>query len=110
MMIINPGTEARDGATEKNAIEVAKMIAKDLGVGDRKIWERVKSRDDEKGLFGFVFKGVGGEVDVDIPGDDPKVTVSNTPFKSRRLYVDGSSWLYGYALGFIKDAIKKEVI
>jgi len=23
MMIINPGTEARDGATEKNAIEVA---------------------------------------------------------------------------------------
>jgi len=109
MLIINPGTEKQTKHNEKNAIEVAKQIAKDLKLTSKN-WHRNCLRDRKDGWYGFVFKGKGGEIDVDIPGVDPKRVCKGEPFYSPRLYVDGSSWLYGYALNFIFDGIKKEIV
>lgn len=109
MLIINPGTEKQMGATEANAIKVAEQINKDLELPDQR-WRRAPERDDERGWFGFIFAGAGGECEVDIPGIDAETVIKGVPFESPRLYVEGSSWLYGYALGFIHDKIVKEVI
>lgn len=100
MMIINPGTEANLAATLANAETIAKEIIRDL-----RIREDVK-RDpaaDADGWFRFIFINDGKSVEVDIPGDDPETVMAGRSFVSRRLYVDGSSWLYGLALGFIEE-------
>jgi hypothetical protein len=108
-LIINPGTETQTGTTEENAIKVAGYICEDLSISPEDRWSRSPERDG-KGWYGFKFKWAGGAVDVDIPGTDADVVREGRPFKSPRLYVDGSSWLYGYALGFIFDKIKKEIV
>lgn len=108
-IIINPGTEKQDKHSEKNASKVATYITKDLGL-NKINWEREKKNDSEDGWYGFKFKGAGGSIDVTIPGINPDIVRMGEPWKSPRLYVDGSSWLYGYALGFIRDGIKKEII
>lgn len=108
-IVINPGTEPIVKTTEDNAIKLAEYIAKDLKL-DITNWQRNPKADDNQGRYGFIFKGAGGKVDVDIPGIDPDITRKSMPFESPRLYVNGSSWLYGYALDFIYDGIKKEII
>lgn len=108
-LIINPGTEKQTNHSEENATKTAKLICEDLGI-DETHFRRESGRDDGNGWYGFMFTGAGGEIDVDIPGIDPAVVTEGTPFKSPRLYVGGSSWLYGYALGFIAKGITKEVI
>jgi len=109
MIIINPGTEKQTKHNEKNAIKVAERIVKDLGLTSKN-WHRNFLQDDKNGWYGFVFKGKGGKIDVDIPGVSPKRVCKSEPFYSPRLYVNGSSWLYGYAIGFIYDGIKKEIV
>jgi hypothetical protein len=40
-----------------------------------------------------------------VPGDDPDEFWRGQPFLSRRMYVDGSSWLIQYALNRIEERI-----
>ena len=96
-VIINPGTEACDTATEANAVKVAERICAETGSTASRHPEV-----DRDGWFGFRFVRDGRKAEVDIPGDDPDVVCEGMPFKSRRLYVEGSSWLYGYALSAIE--------
>ena len=104
MLIINPGTEARDGATEQNAQSVAADICKTLSI-PAGLLERDPSGDGG-GWFRFKLNAGGDPLEIDIPGDDPATVIKGKPFVSRRLYVDGSSWLYGYALNRIEDHIR----
>lgn len=100
MLIMNPGTEARPGATEANALEIAKRLAEDIGFKG----EAIRKPDgDYDGWFRFQF----ANVEVDIPGDDPDQVCEGRPFRSRRLYVDGCSWLYGYAVGIAAEHMEK---
>ena len=102
MLIINPGTEGRAGATEANARMIADGICKDLGLPPETA-VRAPERDvPDQGWFGFNLRGV----DLDIPGDDPAEFFRSEPFRSRRMYVDGSSWLYKYAIGMIVERLK----
>jgi hypothetical protein len=103
-IVINPGTEARNGAQEANALVVAQEIAKTFKeeVEGLKL-KRDASRDDKDGWYGFTLTDGKTSVDVDIPGDDPEEVMKGEPFVSRRLYVDGSSWLFGFAIGIIAD-------
>jgi hypothetical protein len=95
-MIVNPGTRGRAGSTEANALRVVDMLCEDLGIS-REAIERATQADTADGWFGFQL----GSVSILVPGDDPGEVVEGRPFKSRRLYVDGSSWWYGIALGII---------
>ena len=104
--IINPGTEKQTNTTEANALKLAEYICEDIEISNDSFKRNPKT--DSDGWYGFTFKGERGEVEVDIPGVDPDTTRLGIPFQSLRLYVNGSSWLYGYALGFILDGIQKD--
>ena len=108
-IIINPGTEKQSNHTKENAIKVAEFICKDLDIS-KDHFESCKTKVSTDGWYGFIFKGAGGKIRVDIPGIDPKIVRLGEPWKSPRLYVDESSWLYGYALGFIREGIEKKII
>lgn len=102
MVFINPGTETRSGASLDNAAVVAGYLCQDLKLSE------IPTRDESKdadGWFHFVFKANGKSVGVDIPGDEPDEVAKGQPFVSRRLYVDGSSWLYGYACNRIAEKL-----
>lgn len=103
MIIINPGTETSDTATEENAQVVADTIYRDFKdkVAGLKM-SRNKDADGD-GWFGYILSDGKTDVTVDIPGDEPEQVLKGEPWKSRRLYVDGSSWLCGYAYGIIAD-------
>lgn len=102
-VIINPGTEASREATEANAGMVAERICADTGSTASRHPE-----GDRDGWFGFRFARDGRTAEVDIPGDDPDVVCEGRPWVSRRLYVEGSSWLYGYALSAIERQFNPE--
>lgn len=104
VFIINPGTEDRKDCTLKNAEIVIGRICTELSIKRSSI-KRNPSNDGDGGLFGFSFRGKNGRFDVEVPGDDPDEVCAGIPFTSRRLYVDGSSWLYGYAIDAIQDRI-----
>lgn len=107
IIVMNPGTGARDGALEANAITVAQRLSLDLGLPIDS-FARAPSRDDGRGYFGFLLIHPSAYgLEVDIPGDDPVEVVEGRPFKSRRLYVAGSSWWYGYALSIIQLKMKE---
>lgn len=103
--IINPGTEARAGHTLANAVKVANCLCRDVSV-PRSAIKRNASADRKGGFYGFVLKHQDRTIEIDIPGDDPKTTLKGRPFESRRLYVDGSSWLYGYAVSIIASKLE----
>lgn len=104
MIIVNPGTEAQSNHSADNATKTAEAILQDLEIKDVR-FARCAHRDSADGWYGFDFIGPAGKVDVDIPGIAPDVVTLGRPFKSPRLYVDGSSWLYGYALSAIERKI-----
>lgn len=99
-IIVNPGTQASATATEANAAKVAERICAELSATCSRHPEH-----DRDGWFRFLFVRDGRSVEVDVPGDDPDVVCQGRPWVSRRLYVEGSSWLYGYAMGFIARAL-----
>lgn len=104
-LILNPGTEARPAATLDNARVVAERIKAALNLSDPISRQPEADRD---GWFRFIFTAGPNTVEVDIPGDDPESVIMGIPFRSRRLYVAGLSWLYGLALGMIEEHLGLE--
>jgi len=100
-VIINPGTEAVEQATIENATINMKQLIEDSGQTGV-TFERIKKQDAE-GRFAFRLKSEKHNftIGVDMPGCDLEKVQASKPFYSPRLYIDGSSWLWGYALGFI---------
>lgn len=105
LFIINPGTEARAGHTLANAAKVVAQLCLDVSV-PRKAITRNPSGDMDGGFYGFVLKYKRRSIEIQIPGDAPETVIKGVPFESRRLYVDGSSWLYGYAVDVIAENLK----
>lgn len=105
MIIINPGTEAIPQTTFENAYESAKALMHDCGFSREDGYKISRdAKRDSNGWYGFIVTKDGKHpLDVDIPGCDPERTQKGEPWVSPRLYVDGSSWLWGYALGFVTD-------
>lgn len=97
-IIMNPGTHADHSATLENADEIAARILEDIEEAES---IEYTPGSDHDGWFRFYVSAGDKSVQVDIPGDEPDVVCESMPFKSRRLYVDGSSWLYGFALSAI---------
>lgn len=108
-IFINPGTEARDEHKAENAVVVAQELAK-IFKDEYPALElkRDTSKDDNDGWYGFKLVNGDTAIDVDIPGDDPEQVMKSEPWVSRRLYVDGSSWLWDYAVGIVSDRLKGE--
>ena len=101
--VINPGTEPVDDATEAHAIENIRHFVTDLG-GDtpqRDIkWIRIPEQDGgDDGRYAFLI-WMGNQChEIDMPGCPLEVVRQSRPWYSPRLYIDGSSWLWGFGLG-----------
>lgn len=106
-IVFNPGTAARPGATAENAEAVMRRLAADVRLLPDEVRRDPTMDDIERGRFGFVVRRGSVVVEIQIPGDDPDEVAQGRPFVSRRLYVDGSSWLYGYALNIIEGRLSR---
>lgn len=110
-IVINPGSGAVSGATEENAIENMKHFLVDCNIGANYKFARFPEYDQDDGRFSFMVYESGGIRGihhwVDMPGLPlDKVRYMGTdqnPWHYPRLYVDGSSWLWSFALLETKD-------
>jgi len=96
---INPGSGDRDGATYENALEILRRFMDDLSklYGYKDIRATTQSNRNSEGRFSWDVTYDGKTIELDIPGDDPAEVVA-AGLGARRLYVDGSSWFYPFAL------------
>lgn len=110
-VIINPGTGPVLG-TERTAWRLMGEFAADLvdmGLDIYQI-EHQTQHDDGEGRFRFEVYARKGRVersfDIDMPGVE--AAAKGEPWVSPRLYVDGSSWLWGYALGIVESKFEDD--
>lgn len=108
-IIINPGTEPVAGATEENAAANMEAFAADLRERGMEVTaiERHPSNDRGSGRFGFelVFAdGTGTEIDMPGLSLDQVRFLGGNSRSFPRLYVDGSSWLWLYALNVLEKS------
>lgn len=99
MLIINPGTEPVDGATEDNARTAVRLLVEDIAAtGADTAWTDETMTDQGGGRWSTTITVGGRPHEIEMPGCDPACTREGRPWYSPRLYVDGSSWLWPYAL------------
>lgn len=113
MIIINPGAGAVSDATEQEAQKAMDALLADLGVG----WTRTPAAigPGDEGRWPFQIQHRDGDCshEVDMPGwpvdqvrwlGPDSGSIWNFP----RLYVDGSSWVWKYALSVLSDCALAE--
>jgi len=108
-IVINPGTEPVDKPKLKNAVKAMDYFIKDLDIKGLKV-KRDEKSDYDSGWFCFIVSKGKFSLKVHMPGSNPKRTQRGKPWKSPRIYVDESSWLWGYGLGMFDDKYKEYLI
>ena len=105
MIVINPGSGPVADATESHAMDNMTHFVADLGLSDKLEWRRMPEHD-ERGRFCFLlhwkpYRNCNAFHVIDMPGaplDEVRWRDGLDPWQFPRLYVDGSSWLWGFAL------------
>jgi hypothetical protein len=106
-IFVNPGSSDLEGAKYKHAENNMRSLSDDLGPG----WKfSTVSEEDEGGRFHFTLwnKSKGKQFSILMPGY-PLEEVRYIGAEDQniwdfpRLYVDGSSWIWQFALGIILD-------
>ena len=100
-IFVNPGTEPLPAATEDNArAAMALFVADCVTLYGAASWDGTFTAAT-RGRWTGVVNVAGRTHEVDMPGIDPHVTREGRPFVSPRLYVDGGSWLWQFALNVV---------
>ena len=108
-VIINPGTEPCLDANADDAWTNMRALIAECGLPDADI-ERDPSGDDDGGRWYFVVRHYDRECSVEMPGwplervrytGDDDQNIWHFP----RLYVDGDSWVWKYAVSQLRDAL-----
>lgn len=118
-VIINPGTGPVAGATLAHAHANMEQLLKDCGHPDAK-WRRDPEASEDDGRFAFLVtcppceaEPKGWECSVDMPGiplkevrwmDKKGQNIWHFP----RLYVDGSSWVWKFAINALKGRLEPD--
>lgn len=111
-VVINPGTGEVRGATEDHATTNIQHFIADLQPDDgRRLcveWSRAPGFDYGKGRYAFVLRTCNGTrfSEIQMPGwplSEVRFTPDLDPWVFPRLYVNGSSWLWAYAIGCAHD-------
>jgi hypothetical protein len=107
MMLVNPGTSSIREADKKLAkLGIAQFVT-DLDLGALKV-KRDKKGDCD-GWFGFKVKSKRASISVLVPGipmeQMRRMERDDSAWNFRRLYVEGSSWLWNYALERAKEEL-----
>lgn len=108
-IIINPGTGKVEGSQQQALANIGTLL-QDSGVDAVKI--TFAGRLDN-GRYSFVLTHDGREAEVDMPGLPlDQVRFTNAPEQNiwhfPRLYVNGSSWVWCYAVGMLHSALLGE--
>jgi hypothetical protein len=103
-----PGTFEMDDATEENAIANMEQFIQDCQCSDDLAFERSNTLDYHGGRYAFMVsrKGFRNRFEIQMPGRElDRVRYTGAEDQNiwhyPRLYVDGSSWVWKYAI--IKD-------
>jgi hypothetical protein len=108
---MNPGTGPIDSrCLARTAWKNIRAFRRDLAFKDPTVTiERSAENDDGQGRYGFTLKRGKRECDVEMPGLDIRrvryVSQDQNPFNFPRLYVDGSSWLWEFAISNARSAL-----
>lgn len=109
-IIINPGTGPVPGATEENATAAMAVFCDDLRAQGKPVAGFDRTSGDDEGRFAYDVILADGEThQIEMPGlpvDQVRYlgTDEQDIWDFPRLYVDGSSWVWCYAL----DACQRE--
>jgi hypothetical protein len=107
---INPGTEPIQNASFDLAVRNMDIFLNDCGF--TKLPINCAQSLDRDGRYGFIITTPNGKAcEVLMPGletDRVRYKVGDNPFLYPRLYVDGSSWLWSYAVNAVKRALAGE--
>lgn len=107
-IIINPGSGPVDEADEGSARANMQTLADDLREQGCEVGEVTLRQDEGDGRWSFDINVNGTAREVAMPGlpieqvrwvDDPDQNIWHFP----RLYVDGSSWVWLFALGVLAE-------
>lgn len=106
MIIVNPGTGKCINATIENAQKNIEQFVNDLNL-EVEI-TRAESADYGDGRFAFILKHGKNSVEIQMPGlPSEQVQYRNAENQNiwhfPRLYVDGSSWVWCFAIGVAYD-------
>ncbi len=111
MFIINPGTGPVDRANVRSARANIRILIKDLNLDV--VTFRETGRRDE-GRYEFVLRRKERTTFIEMPGIPAnRVRWLNLPeqniWRFPRLYVDGNSWVWFYAIDMAREALKAPV-
>lgn len=111
MIIVNPGTGPVPDSTEDEARRNLAALIEDVGVSPVTVGANVEQQSD--GRWSFLLKHGGRECWVEMPGiplDQVRYMGSEgqNVWHFPRLYVDGSSWLWMYAISSVRSALTGE--
>jgi hypothetical protein len=111
---INPGTGPVGGGDEKQAAANMPQLLTDSGIEGLR-FERAADLDRDDGRFGFMVLDKVGDVEAEVqmPGLPlAKVRYRSQPGESiwdfPRIYVNGSSWVWPYAVSILHAAFSEE--
>lgn len=117
MIVINEGAGSVPDAEEANALHNMALFNYELRVIDKvtvDTWDRHRDVDGD-GRFGFTVKlSNGAERVIRMPGADiEQVRYLDTDYQRHRsdftrMYVDGSSWFWCYALAIVSETMEPE--
>lgn len=102
-VFVNPGTGPIADAIEGEARKNMKQLVADAEIQGARI--RRNSRLDDNGRFGFRVTLDSRAWDVEMPGlpiEQVRYQKGLDPWQFPRLYVDGTSWLWEFAVGIMK--------
>lgn len=108
MVIINPGTGPVEGATLDHAYHNMAALLADAGMPGGMFNRDCEAKEEDDGRFAFTTRVEGKDVSILMPGlpldevrytGEPGQNIWNYP----RLYVDGSSWVWKFAVSQLKD-------
>lgn len=101
MILINPGTGTLENANENDAIINMHQFIKDCNV-DGLQCIRTPKKDDNEGRFGFTLSKNNINHIIKMPGlplDEVRyINENDCALEYPRLYVDGSSWWWKFAI------------
>lgn len=114
VFFLNPGAGPVDEASELAARDAIEALIDDIALEPRPTWARRSKDDYGEGRFAFAIFWEGREgavVEIQMPGvpiDRVRYLAGMNPWQFPRLYVDGSSWLWKFAIEAARGALTGE--
>ena len=106
-IIINPGSGPVEPGSLENATTNIAQFIEDLELGMPTAFERGVGSDSD-GRHSFTLTTGLGSCEVDMPGLPVDQVRPGIPWEQPRLYVDGSSWLWSFAVNNARRALLGE--